>query len=57
MVLPRRHQECGVVEAGGALVVGLGVWPVLDLEQRHAVDAELRHFCVRSSTVSPSRCW
>jgi diguanylate cyclase (GGDEF)-like protein len=41
-VCARRHQEGGVIEARGALVVGLGVRPVLDLDQRDAAGAEPR---------------
>ena len=40
MVLPRRHQEGGVIEAGRRRIVRLGVGPVLDFDQRHAAGAE-----------------
>ena len=42
VVGPRRHQERGVVKAGGRRIVGLGVRPVLDLDQRYAAGAEPR---------------
>ena len=51
----RRHQERGVIEAGGARVVGLGIGPMLELEQGHAAGAERRaRPWLRSSTASPS---
>ena len=40
VVLPRRHQERGVIEARGRRIVGQRVRPVLDLEQRHPAGAE-----------------
>ena len=38
----RRHQECGVIEARGARVVGLGVGAMLEMEERHVARAERR---------------
>ena len=38
----RRHQEGGVIEAGAAGVVGLGVGPVLEMNEGHAARTERR---------------
>ena len=49
VVLPRRHQERGVVEPGLRRIVGLGLWPMFDLDQRRAADAETREACCAPS--------
>ncbi len=36
----RRQQKCGVIEAGGAVVVGLGARRVLELHDRHPAGAQ-----------------